>query len=123
MESQHFEEVNTSGKKMENKGPMKLNQFCKLIMNTIIPICFSSLVILALTFLTYLGLFAVVSRLTLPAQTVTVSSEGTAAEMYPDSMGQYNILKDVYLHNRAVYKHKDRSDRFIVYTGSYKVRY
>ena len=99
---------------------MKPNQFCKLMMNSIIPISLSSLVILALTFLTYLGLFVVVSRLTLPAQTVTVSSEGPAAEMYPDSMGENKVLRDVYPHDRyrVVYKHVDREDRFIIYTGN-----
>ena len=37
--------------------------------------------------------------------------------MYPDYMGQYNILKDVYRYDRAVYKHVDREERFIIYTG------
>ena len=76
-----------------------------------------SLIILTLNFLTYLGLYGQLSRLTMPAQTVTVSSEGPAAKMYPDSMGQYNILRDVYRYDRAVYKHVDREDRFIIYTG------
>ena len=57
------------------------------------------------------------SNWTRPAQTVTVSSEGPAAEMYPDSMGQYNVIKDVYRYDRPVYKHVDREDRFIIYTG------
>ena len=77
-----------------------------------------SLIILTLNFLTYLGLYGQLSRLTMPAQTVTVSSEGPAAEMYPDYMGQYDILKEVYLYDRAVYKHRDRDGRFIIYTGS-----
>ena len=82
-----------------------------------IRIIFVSLVILALTLLTYLGLYSELSKLTMPAQTVTVSSEGPAAEMYPDSMGQYNILREVYRYDRAVYKHVDKEDRFIIYTG------
>ena len=82
-----------------------------------------SLIILALTFLTYLGLYFVLKRMTSPVQTVTVSSEGPAAEMYPDSMGQYNILRDVYRYDRAVYKHVDREDRFIIYTGRNTVFY
>ena len=76
-----------------------------------------SLIILTLNFLTYLGLYGQLSRLTMPAQTVTVSSEGPAAEMYPDYMGQYNILREVYRYDRAVYKHVDREDRFIIFTG------
>ena len=86
-------------------------------MGNICIICVS-LLILTLTFLTYLGLYGELSRMTMPAQTVTVSSEGPAAEMYPDYMGQYDILKEVYLDDRAVYKHRDRDGRFIIYTGS-----
>ena len=80
--------------------------------------------ILTLTFLTYLGLYTVLSNMTRPVETLTVSSdsEGPAAEMYPDSMGQYNIMRDVALNNRPVYKHVDRDDRFIVYSGK-KIRY
>ena len=55
--------------------------------------------------------------MTRPVQTVTVSSEGPAAEMYSDSMGQYDILREVYRYDRTVYKHVDREDRFIIYTG------
>ena len=77
-----------------------------------------SLVILALTVLTYLGLYNQLSKLTMAAPNVTVSSEGPAAEMYPDYMGQYNSLRDVYVYNRAVYKHVEREDRFIIYNGN-----
>ena len=55
--------------------------------------------------------------MTRPVQTVTVSSEGPAAEMYPDFMGKYNILREVYRYDRAVYKHVDREDRFIISAG------
>ena len=76
-----------------------------------------SLIILALTFLTYLGLYFVLNNKTSPVQTVTVSSEGPTAELYPDFMGQYNLLREVYRYERAVYKHADRDDIFIIYTG------
>ena len=76
-----------------------------------------SIIVLTLTFLTYLGLYIVLNNMTSPVKTVTVSSEGPAAEMYPDYMGQYIILRDVYRYDRAVYKHVDRDDRFIIYTG------
>ena len=76
-----------------------------------------SLIFLALTFLAYGGVYIFLNILTRPAQTVTVSSEGPAAEMYPDDIGQYNLLKNVYRYDRAVYKHVDREDRFIIYTG------
>ena len=98
-------------------GEEKLKSYCKIIMGNIGTICVS-LLILSLTFLTYLGLFGELSRLTMPAQTVTVSSEGPAADIHPDSMGQYDVLRDVYRSDRAVYKHVDREDRFIIYTGS-----
>ena len=81
-------------------------------------IIFTSLVILTLTVLTYHGLFGELSKLTIAPPKVTVSSEGPAAEMYPDYTGQYNILRDVYVHNRAVYKHVEREDRFIIYNGN-----
>ena len=78
------------------------------------------MIILTLTSLTYLGLYLVLNNMTSPVKTVTVSSEGPAAEMYPDSMGQYKILKDIYRNNRAVYKHVDREDRFIIFVvGDY----
>ena len=80
-------------------------------------IIFVSLAILTLTVLTYLGLYNELSKLTISAPSVTVSSEGPAAKMYPESMGMYMILKDIYRNNRAVYKHVDREDRFIIYTG------
>ena len=72
---------------------------------------------MAVTFIAYFGLYAELSGLTMAANTVTVSSEGPAAEMYPDYMGQYNILKDYYRYDRPVYKHVARGDRFIIYNG------
>ena len=87
--------------------------FCKTFLRSVFVI-FQSLLILTLTFLTYLGLYFVLNS---PVQTVTVSSEGSAAEMYPDSMGQYNLLREVFRYDRAVYKHMDTVDRFIIYTG------
>ena len=75
------------------------------------------MIFLALTFLTYFLVYNSLNNMTRPVQTVTVSSEGPAAEMYPDSMGQYNVLREVYRYDRAVYKHVDREDRFIIFTG------
>ena len=75
------------------------------------------MIILTLNFLTYLGLYFVLNNMTSPVQTVTVSSEGPAAEIYPDYMGQYNLLRDVYRYDRGVYKHVDREDRFIIFAG------
>ena len=78
---------------------------------------FLSLIILTLTFLTYFGLYTALNNMTRPPQAVTVSSEGPAAEMHPHSMGQYNILREVYRNDRPVYKHVDRKDRFIIFAG------
>ena len=83
---------------------------------TPIIICMT-LIFLELTILSYLSSYLFLNTLTQPAQTVTVSSEGPAAEMYPDSMGQYNVLRGVYRYNRPVYKHVDREDRFIISAG------
>ena len=62
-------------------------------------------------------MYMALNNMTIVVQSVTVSSEGPAVEIYPDSMGQYNILRDIYRYDRPVYKHVDREDRFIIYTG------
>ena len=49
---------------------------------------------------------------------LTVRSSGPVAEMYPESLGQYNIIRDVFRNDHPVYKHVDRDDRFIVYYGN-----
>ena len=102
-------------RKKANKDK-KIRSCCKIIFRSIC-ILIQSMIFLTLDFLTYLGLYLVLKNMTSPVQTVTVSSEGPAAEMYPDRMGQYNLLRDVYRYDRAVYKHEDRDDRFIIYTG------
>ena len=73
---------------------------------------------LALTVLGYQRAYIELNYWTRPVQTVTVSSEGPAAEMYSDSMGQYNLLRDVYRYDRGVYKHEERDDRFIISAGN-----
>ena len=69
----------------------------------------------------YLGFYNELNNMARAPQTVTVSSEGPAAEMYPDSMGQYNVLREVYRYDRAVYKHVDREDRFIICAGKINI--
>ena len=66
-------------------------------------------------------MYITLNNMTSAVQSVTVSSEGPAAQIYPDSMGQYNILRDVYRYDRPVYKHVDRKDRFIIYAGKIKM--
>ena len=110
IERQNIDGSNPSSKNVRKEK----KKVCKIIIESIKIIC-SSLLILAVAFLTYFELYDELSKWTMAAQTVTVSSEGPAAEIYPDSMGQYNILKEVYHHGRAVYKHVDREDRFIIF--------
>ena len=76
------------------------------------------MITLTITVLVYFGLYRELSKLTMAAKTLTVSSEGPAAENFPESMGQYKIIKDIYRHDRTVYKHVDREDRFIIFTGN-----
>ena len=111
IESQHLNACNPSRKKF-GKDLQKYKTFLRSILIMIL-----SVIILTLTLLTYLGAFITLDNMTRAVQTVTVSSEGPAAEMYPDYMGQYNVLREVYRYDRAVYKHVDREDRFIIFTG------
>ena len=107
LESRHFDE----GKKTDK------NKNSKSLLKTIC-IIFGSLMTLTLSFMIYLGLYTVLTNMTRPVRTVTVSSEGPAAEMYPDYMGQYNLVKEVVRYDRAVYKHVYRDDRFIICAGN-----
>ena len=118
IESQKFDWNNPSREKASKEiDETKLQTVCKIILESI-QIIFVSLIILTLTVLIYFGLYNELSKLTIAAPNVTVSSEGPAAEMYPDYMGQYNSLRDAYVYNRAVYKHVEREDRFIIYNGN-----
>ena len=97
------------------KGEKKIRRLYNKYRTPII-ICMT-LIFLELTILSYLSSYLFLNSLTQPAQTVIVSSEGPAGEMYPDYMGQYNLLRGVYRYNRPVYKHVDREDRFIISAG------
>ena len=48
---------------------------------------------------------------------VRVNSSGPAAELYPDSLGEYGLLPDITLNDLPVYKHSIRDDRFIIQNG------
>ena len=129
MESQHFDDrkiVNKDEKpkslcetieRIETKTRELWHKYLRPI------IFFLSPIILASTFWIYFELYKSLNNMTRPVQTVTVSSEGPAAEMYPDSMGQYNILRDVYRFDRPVHKHVDRDDRFIIFAGRNEMFY
>ena len=118
VERQNFDWNNPSGEKASKETGTGKPKTVRKIIRESIQIIFVSLIILTLTVLTYFGLYNELSKLTISAPSVTVSSEGPAAEMYPESMGMYMILKDIYRNNRAVYKHVDREDRFIIFARS-----
>ena len=111
-------EQNNSDKVGVGKEKEKLKQkpLSKMILRSLL-IIFLSLIILTLTFLTYLGLYFELNNIAKAAHTVTVSSEGPAAKLYPDRMGKYIVLEEVYYNGRVVYKHAEREDRFIIFIG------
>ena len=100
----------------KEKKKLKPKPLSKMVLRSIL-IIFLSLIILTLTFMTYFGLYFELNNIAKAAQTVTVSSEGLAAKLYPDRMGKYTVLEDVYHNGRAVYRHVDRGDRFIIFIG------
>ena len=56
------------------------------------------------------------SQLVLP-DIVRVSSSGPAAELYPDSLGEYRLLPDITFNDRPVFQHSARDDRYIISVG------
>ena len=84
------------------------------------------LIIFTVIFFTFLGCFLVLNDSTsLAAQTVTLSSEGGVNETYPDSMGEYQLVGEIrgFLANYNWYRHKDRQDRFLVYSNLGNIEY
>ena len=59
------------------------------------------------------------SQLVLP-DIVRVSSSGPAAELYPDSLGDYRLLPDITHNDLPVFQHSARDDRFIIQNGNHK---
>ena len=79
------------------------------------------LIIFTIIFFTCFGCFLVLNDSTSwAAQTVTLSSEGGVDEMYPDSMGEYQLAEEEtegFLTVLHWYRHKDREDRFLMYNN------
>ena len=77
------------------------------------------LIIFTIIFCTFFGCFLVWNDSTnRAAQTVTLSCEGAANEADSDSMGEYQLAKEVikgFLSDYNWYRHKDREDRFIMF--------
>ena len=83
------------------------------------------LIIFTIIYFTCFGCFLVLNETT-TAQTVTLSSEGPAKEMYPDSMGEYQLAEEEirgFLTDYNWYRHKDREDRFLMYNNLGNINY
>ena len=79
---------------------------------------FLLLIIFTIIFFTCCGSFLVTSTKTV--QTVTLSSEGPANQIWPDSMGEYQLAEEVIHRPSGVlrwYRHVNRDDRFIMYSN------
>ena len=71
--------------------------------------------------LIYCGLFFAIkntiitdeARLVQPNM-MRVTSSGPAAELYPDSLGEYRLLPDITHDDLPVFQHSARDDRFII---------
>ena len=48
---------------------------------------------------------------------LTVKSKEEAAEKYPDSLGEYQLLRDITLNKHPVYQSLAREDKYIIYVG------
>ena len=49
---------------------------------------------------------------------VRVSSSGPAGELYPDSLGEYELMTDIIYNGLPVYQHSARDDRYIIGNGN-----
>ena len=58
-----------------------------------------------------------VARLVQPNM-MRVTSSGPAAELYPDSLGEYRLLPDITHNDLPVFQHSARDDRFIIQNGN-----
>ena len=83
------------------------------------------LIIFTTLYITFFKCFLVLNdSITRAPQTVTLSSEGPANEMYPDSMGEYQLAEEEIEGGDVVYnwyRHKDREDRFLMYNKQGKI--
>ena len=85
------------------------------------------LIIFTIIFFTCFGCFLVLNDSTSwAAQTVTLSSEGGVDEMYPESMGEYQLAEEEKEGGDVVYnwyRHRDREDRFLIYNNLGKIKF
>ena len=80
------------------------------------------LIIFTIIYFTCFGCFLVLNDAgTRTAQTVTLNSEGPAGEMYPDSMGEYQLAGEE--EATTWYKHVTGEERFIMYNKLGNLQY
>ena len=105
-------------KSLEAENKMKIDWS---IIFKFIQILFVIMIILTIIYFMCLGCLLVLNSYKARApQTVTLSSEGPANEMYPDSMGEYQLAEEViqgWDADYTFYRHKDREDRFLMYNN------
>ena len=86
----------------------------------------ASLIIFTTIFFTFFGCFLVLNDSTSwAAQTVTLSSDGPANEMFPHSMGEYQLAEGYWGFGiwYDTYQHADRDDRFLLYNKQGNMAY
>ena len=108
--------ISKISKKLEDKKEIRLDFS---MIKGICVIDFLLLIIFTIIYFTFFGCFLITYPSTV--QTVALSSEGPAAEMYPESMGQYQLAEEVisrWVGKREWYQHRDREDRFLMYNDN-----
>ena len=108
---------NTTLKGFENEDETKIDW---TLIKKFLKILSVLLIIFTIIFFSCFVCFLVLNDSTSwAAQTVTLSSEGPANEMYPDSMGEYQLAEEI--GGYSWYRHKDREDRFLMYNKQGKI--
>ena len=52
-----------------------------------------------------------------------MASSGPAGELYPDSLGEYELMTDIIHNGLPVYQHSAGDDRYIIYNGKLIISY
>ena len=111
-------------KSLEDEDERKID--CRTIKKFLRILCVI-LIIFTTLYITFFKCFLVLNdSITRAPQTVTLSSEGPANEMYPDSMGEYQLAEEViqgWDADYTWYRHKDREDRFLMYNKLGNIEY
>ena len=111
--------INKLSKRIEDEKEIRLDLS---MIKRIFLVDFLLLIIFTIMFFTCFGSFLVASTKTV--QNVTLSSEGPANQIWPDSMGEYQLAEEVIHRPSGVlrwYRHVGRDDRFIMYNNFGKI--